>query len=222
MPIHIVGNVNNALAAELETNTKAVRAVVRPDDYVSLGIYSIGAASGTMAAALAAGSPIFSFRNPTNSSAIVVVRKVVVSAGGIAAFAAGVVTLQMLVARSFTAPDTGGTDITPGSASNQCKLRTSMAATQLVSTGSIRISSTATLSAGTRTLDAQAIGSVSGSTTATAGAIMIPPTNLLQASAGDFPVVLAVSEGFVIQATVPATGTWTFAVSVVWEELASY
>jgi hypothetical protein len=33
---------------------------------------------------------------------------------------------------------------------------------------------------------------------------------------------MAQNEGWVIQANVPATGTWTFAVQAIWEELASY
>lgn len=220
--ISIVGNANNATPAELEVNTKALRNIIRPNDYGANGIYALGGASGTMAAGLAAAAPIFSFRNPASGAAIVLVKKVVFSAGGIAAFAAGVASFQMLVARSFTAPDTGGTDLAPGAYNSAFKLRYSMASSSMVGAGDIRISSTATLTAGTRTLDAQPIGSLSSSTTNTAGTIVIPPTILFQASAGDYPLALAVSEGFVIQATVPATGTWTFSVSVVWEELAAY
>jgi len=35
-------------------------------------------------------------------------------------------------------------------------------------------------------------------------------------------LVLANNEGFVIEATVPATGVWFFDVKVDWEELAAY
>jgi hypothetical protein len=39
---------------------------------------------------------------------------------------------------------------------------------------------------------------------------------------GEHPLVLAQNEGFVIQATVPATGVWFFAVKVDWVEIATY
>jgi hypothetical protein len=35
-------------------------------------------------------------------------------------------------------------------------------------------------------------------------------------------LLLAQNEGFVVRATVPATGTWQFGVTVVWTEVASY
>lgn len=216
MPIQIVGNTNSSTAVEVEVNTKAMRAVIRPNDYGSLGIYSLGATSGVMAAALAANSPVYSFRwgNGTN---LAVLRKVQISAGGIAAFTAGIVTFQMFLARSFSASDTGGTSILPSGNGN--KLRTSMGTTLLTDA---RISSTATLTAGTRTLDGQAAGTASGSTTATAGTVLMPFTSIFEARASEFPCVFAQNEGFVIQATVPATGTWTFSVNTMWEELAAY
>lgn len=222
--IQIVGNTNNGTAAEVELNTKALRTVVRPNDYTSFGMFSIAAASSTMAAGLAASAPIFAFRNSSLNTALVVVKKVVISAGNSAtAFAAGVGSFSMFASRSWTTADTGGTDITPTStSSNQNKLRTSMGGSGIAGTGNIRISATGTLTAGVRTLDSQPMASVSGSIVATAGTVLMPNTVLFQASAGDFPLVCATQEGFVIQATVPATGTWTFSVQTVWEELGAY
>ena len=86
--------------------------------------------------------------------------------------------------------------------------------------GEIRASTTATLTAGTRTLDTNAIGIVASSTTATAGQVILPPINLLLDLAG-YPIVLADAEGRVVRATVPATGTWSFALDMDWEESAS-
>lgn len=222
--IQIVGNVNNTTVAEVEVNTKALRMVPRPNDYTSFGMFSIGGASSTMAAGLAAAAPIYCFRNSSANTAVVVIKKVVISAGNSAtAFAAGVATFNMFASRSWTTADTGGTDITPTStSSNQNKLRTSMGGSGIAGTGNIRISATGTLTAGVRTLDAQPMASASGSVPATAGSVVIPPTTIFQASAGDYPLVCATQEGFVIQATVPATGTWTFSVQTVWEELGSY
>jgi hypothetical protein len=220
--IQLVGNANNTTAAEVEVNTKAIRAVIRPDDWGSLGIFSLTGVSGTMAAALAAGSPIFSFRNG-NASNVVVVKRILMSAGNTAtAFTAGIVTMNLWRCTSFSASDTGGTQILPGTGN---KLRTSMGSSILTVANSsdIRISSTATLTAGTRTKDAVQLGSIVSSIPATAGTALFPSSTILfDQRVGEHPLVLVQNEGFVIEATVPATGTWTFSVKVDWEELASY
>lgn len=211
-----IAGATSANIMEVEAATKAGRFTPKPVDYGSLGIYSLAAASGTMAAALAANSPIWSFR--WGSANLAVVKKVIISAGNTAtAFAAGVVTFNLFVARSFTIADTGGTSILPSGSQN--KLRTSMGTTLL---SDVRISSTATLTAGTRTLDTNPIGSISTSVPATGGTTLLNPQALFQAQAGDYPAVLAQNEGLVIQATVPATGTWTFSVQAQWEELTAY
>ncbi len=215
--IQLVGNANSSTAVEVEVNTKAARFTPRPIDYGSLGIYSLAGASGIMAAGLGAAAPIYSFRwgNATN---LALIKKIIFSAGDTAtAFTAGTFLFNMFVARSFSASDTGGTSILPTGNSN--KLRTSMGTTLLTD---VRISSTATLTAGTRTLDGQPLSNLVSSDPATAGDDIIAPYPLFLANAGDYPLVLAQNEGFVIQATVPATGTWTFGVTTVWEEVAAY
>jgi hypothetical protein len=212
MGVQIAGSATNA---EVEVATKALRVTPKPIDWGSLGIYSIAGVSGTMAAALAAASPIFSFRWTTTN--VAVIKRVSISAGGITAFTAGSFLLNLFAARSFSASDTGGTAATL--TGNNQKLRTSMGT---LTVGDIRWSATATLTAGTRTKDANPLASAVGSTTATAGTFLIPPTDLILAKAGDYPLVLAQNEGFVIEATVPATGTWQFAATVQWEELAAY
>lgn len=218
--IQIVGNTNNTTAVEVETNTNALRTVVRPDDYGSLGIYHQGANNGTtaMAAALAAASPIFSFRWG-NASNIAVVKRVLFEMGsGGTGFAAGSAQFNMFAARSFTASDTGGTSILP--ATNGNKLRTSMGTTLLTD---LRISATATLTAGTRTLDTNPLASITVPISATASTQFVPvKSTLFDQRVAEYPLVLAQNEGFVIQATVPGTGTWFFGVQITWEELASY
>lgn len=219
MALQIKGNSGTNL--EVETNTRAARVTIRPIDYGSLGSYSHGALSGTITAGLSANAPIYSFRW-TNATALGLIRRVAISAGNTATpFTAGVVLLQMFVARSFTAPDTGGNDLTP--AGNDCKRRTSMGNSLLVGvTGSIRCSSTVALTPGTRTLDQQPCATIGTSVPATAGTpLVLPGSELWTYNAGDsrYPLVLAQNEGFVIQATVPASGTWTFGVSVDWDEI---
>jgi hypothetical protein len=188
--------------------------------------YSLGAVSGTMGAGLSAGSPIFSFRW-INTAKHAVIRSVRLSAGGITAFTAGFCGFDLIRANTWSAADSSGT-LVAWTATTSGKRRLGMSDSGLsagVTAGEARISSTATLTAGTRTLDTNPIVSVVGSTTATAGDFILPLTEL--APQIGHPLVLgaaaaAAAEGFVIRATVPATGTWTFGVSVDWEEVASF
>lgn len=216
MGTQILGN-TSANIAEVESTSKALRVTPKPVDYGSLGIYSLAAPSGTMAAGLAAAAPVYSFRW-THATNLCVVKKVVISAGNtVTAFAAGICQFQLFAARSFSVSDSAGTSILP--TGNFNKLRTSMGTTLL---GDVRISSTAVLTVGTRTLDTNPLGSITVSVPAVAGTTILGPSALFQAQDGDYPCIFAQNEGMVIQTTVPATGTWTFSVQVQWEELTSY
>lgn len=181
-----------------------------------LGSYCMGANTGTMAAGLGAGAPIYSFRY--GGAALAIVRKVVAEADDITtAFVAGAAKFDMIAARSFTASDTGGTAATL--TGNNGKLRTSFATTAI---SDLRISSTATLTAGTRTLDAQPLASVEFAVPTSIDGDLLPTTTLYQSNIGESPLVLATNEGFVIQATVPGTGTWVASVRVCWDEVSTF
>jgi hypothetical protein len=181
-----------------------------------LGSYCMGANTGTMAAGLAGGSPVYSFRYGAANLAIV--RKVIIEADNITtAFVAGAAKFDMIAARSFTASDTGGTAGTL--TGNNGKLRTSFATTGL---SDLRISSTATLTAGTRTLDAQPLASVEFAVPTSIDADLLPTTTLFQSQVGESPLVLVQNEGFVLQATVPGTGTWVFSTRVCWDEVSAF
>jgi hypothetical protein len=173
--------------------------------------------SGTMAAGLAANSPIASFR--FGAAAISLIRKIQISADNAGTgFAAGVATFDLFAARSFTASDTTGNAATI--TGNNGKLRTSYATTGI---SDFRASATATLTAGTRTLDTTPINSLTVPTPVTADISLLPPnTTLFDGRASEVPVILAQNEGFVIQATVPATGTFSFTVQACWDEMASF
>jgi hypothetical protein len=203
--------------AEVEAATKALRIVLRPDDWGSLGIYSCGGASGVMAAGLAAGSIVFAARY--TGSGLALVKRIRISAADTAtAFAAGVCTFTGQICRSFSAFDTGGTSLTPTANAN--KLRTTMATSGM---SGLSISSTAALGTGTRTPDALQFAALTGSIPAVAGSsLILPGTPLFEQKPGDYPLVLANNEGLEILATVPATGTWTFSVDMTWLELAAY
>lgn len=184
------------------------------------GAYAKAMSSSLMAAGLGGASPIFSFRFvPAAPVSLCLVRQVLISAAVDAtAFTAGAGRFDMFAARAFSASDSAGTAGTL--TGNNAKLRTSM---QTTGVADFRISSTATLTAGTRTLDTDPMGSIQFPAPATAGAVMVPPNSILfQNKSIEYPFALATSEGFVVQATVPATGTWRFSVAVVWDEVEKF
>lgn len=212
---------------EVDPTYDALRVSSRPLDVGSLGHYRLSMASGTVAAALAANAELFQFRW-TDATRLCVIHKVLLSAGAnVAATAAGLVTLELAVARGWTIAGTGGATATI--TGNNQKTRTSMGTTLL---GEARCATTAALGAGTKTLDTQGIGNVMvGIGT---GAITVSPTlNLIEKTdmveiddgASMHPVILAQNEGLVLKngATAwPATMTWGFAVTVVWAEVAAF
>jgi hypothetical protein len=204
---------------EVEANTKAARVTLRPEDFGGLGIYSVGGVSGLMAAGLAGASRIFSFRWG-DTTRLALVKRVTFSAGNDStAFTAGTCLFNMFRAQSFTVSDTVGTSLVP--TVNQNKLRTTGMGSSLLT--SARIATTLAVSGGTiTTTDAQPVGALCCSVPNVAGSAMLSPWPLFEAMPGEHPLVLAQDEGFLIQATVPATGTWKFSVRVDWTEIAAY
>jgi hypothetical protein len=220
MGFNIAGGVTGSLQ-EVETATLAARVTMRPSDPGSLGAYALHIDNGTtvMTAGLAANSPIYSFR--WGNSNLCVPRSIRMSVYDMTtAFAAGRMDFAAFFARGFTASDTGGTTATL--TGNNCKKRTSFGTTLLTE---VRFSQTVTLTAGTRTLDAQPFGrlAVNGLGAAANGNLVLPQSILWQRDTSDeYPLTFAQNEGFVIQASVPATGTWFWNCSVEWAEFASF
>lgn len=206
---------------------RALRVTNRPINYGALGYYSIGAVSGTMAAALAANSEVFQFRWP-DASNLALIYKVTVSAGAnVAASAAALVSFKLTAARAWSGAGSGGTRLTMGT--NNGKLRTSMG-TSL--TSDIGVPTTAGLTAGTKTLDATDLRVVSfgigtGAITTSASLNILPAGDgiLFDADGEGFhPFVCAQNEGVVVRSGVifPAGMTWQFGVNCVWAEAAAF
>lgn len=217
MAIQVQGN--SGVIAEVENNTRAIRITPRPIDVGALGSYALVGSTGIMAANLAAAAPIYSFRWGDSSGKVALIRTIrmdMVSLG--TGFTAGVGIFELVVARAFTASDTGGTALTP--LTNINKRRTSFGSSLATD---IRISSTATLSAGTRTLDTNPIATIRFGVSATVQATQLAQ-NIIWAPdfGGEWPLVLAQNEGFIIRATVPGTGTWTADVITEWSEVGSF
>jgi hypothetical protein len=220
MAFQIAGFTSANVAEVSGTTFRALRVQAMPVDYGSLGIYRFSWLSGTMAAGLAANSPIWSFRWG-DATRLAVFQKLIGDgmAGSSTAFAAGFASFKAFFARSFTASDTGGAILTI--TGNNGKLRTSMGTTLLTE---IRASTTATLTAGTRTLDAQPLAQHAFSIGTVVSVIYIPPATPLfnEDVVGTMPIVLAQNEGVVVQATVPATGTWQIGLTSMHAEVTAY
>lgn len=186
-----------------------------PVDYGPGGCFQLCSKSAVMAANLAANSPIYSFRwisLTTNA----IVRRVRMQAWSLGiGFTAGLAFFDMFVCRGWTAADTGGT--TDSLINDNGNLRTDMPATLLPE---LRHSSTAALTAGTRVKDAQPLDTMTYAiTTAINTPFSATSTKLFERVGAEHPLVLVGNEGFTIQATVPATGTWSWWITPEWDEV---
>lgn len=202
----------------------AARVSVRPSDPGVYGEYSFAVNSGVMAAGLAANSPVFAFRWASNSIMALIKSVRFTAATDVTAFAQGAVIIDLIRATGFTVQDTGGASISLAGKS-QALSQSRMAASQIQiaasATGQIAIAGTATLTAGTRVLDNNAMGILVSSVGAVpANFVSMQPGVLLdRLDPRKHPLELALNEGFVIRATVPATGTWRFGVEMDWDEV---
>ena len=218
MAVSIIGGGSSAVA-DVSPDSLALKVEQRPFDYVTGGSYMLCSKSGTMAAGLGANAPIYAFRN-ASANLLICVRRVKLTAWSLGTgFAAGIATFDVYRATSWSAPDTAG--VTDTITTNNGKLRT--AQPTIAALAEIRHASTGGLTAGTRVLDAQPTDSINVTVSATANTAFVTfPTNLLARGPGEYPLVLAQNEGFVIQATVPATGTWSWAITPEWDETQAY
>lgn len=225
--------------ADVDAGTGALKVRVHPTD--CLGSYQIETISGTMAAGLAGASPIYACRWG-DATRLMLLRRVALDARILAtAFTAGATLFDLIIARGWTGNYTGGTSILP--TGNSQKRRTTFGTTLITD---LRQSATATLTAGgTPTLDGAAVMNLRGHVSATAtnaplvsagsgagtaavvGAAVSTYTAIPQDLwrpdfSGEWPMVFAQNEGFIIRATVPATGTWDFSVTMEWSEVTAF
>src|SRR4029434_673796 len=203
------------LTADNTLMQQHVFASLLPLEYGAGGMFQETVKSGIMAADMVGNSPIYAFRWPVVSP-ICLVRRVRIYAWALTASTAGIVKFELYTARPFTSQDTGGAaaDLSV----HNCKMRTSMASSQAF----IQYANTAALTPGTRTLGAAPTDCVVNSVGATAPILFAGNGILLNKLQGEYPLILAQDEGFVIQATVPAAGTWSYTVNAEWDEITVY
>lgn len=191
--------------------------IVQGREVALLGSYRGHWTTGTVAAGAAANSLWFSFRWGNDTGKLAVPRRVRVGLDALTAFTAGLAKIDLVVARAFTVANTGGTASVP--AANNNELRTTFSAA-LVS--DLRISSTAALAGGTQTLDAVPMAHVNFSCNTTANSTQLQSFEIYSPLSDQTPIILAQDEGFVLRATVPATGTWNGHVTIQWDEVDAF
>jgi hypothetical protein len=121
--IVLVGG-STGTSADVSTTHKAVRTEIRPLDHGALGVYRQSVVTGVMAAGLASNAEILQFRWADASKLCVIERVAFDGMGSIVAFAAGVVTFKMTVARSWSANGTGGGAAVMSATTRNCERRT--------------------------------------------------------------------------------------------------
>lgn len=219
--------------AAIDALFKALRTTLRPFD--ALGFYGIHGNTSTYSG-LAANTPLFSMRWGSAAGLFVLLKVEIAVITSVAASAAAITERQLVVARGFTTSDTGGTAVTL--TGNNAKRRTNMP-TSLVT--DMRFGTTIT--AGTRTLDANPFASVlawaplnhtgveiggtgSGPTSAAwATAASLGMVKIFDATNGShYPEVFAQNEGFIMRVGVaqPTGSTQQTFLNVYWAEAVSY
>src|SRR3990167_1381188 len=191
--------------------------------YGALGHYVVDVATGAIAAGMAANGELFQFRWTDDDNFAVINEIFVTGMRATTAFAVGAIDIKATKARSYTAVGSGGTALTL--TTDEAKLRTNMGTSAV---GDSRVATIGAWNAGTHALDTQDLGRITahssggvGSASTIIGAIYLPTLSLFKAdlASGEYPLILADNEGFVVRATVPATGVWNLGIRVKWAEI---
>lgn len=188
--------------------------------------YRYSGYTGTIGAALGANSEVLQFRFLSGTKTLALVQKVIFGGMGIVAVAtaAGPLGFEMVPARGWTGIGTGGTRIVN---TNNLKTETALGNSQV---NDIGIATTGALTAGTKTLDANAQGGVlsgvgTGAVTIYGPTSIISPQPLFDADVeGCQTLVCANQEGFVVRTTHagPAGLTYVARFTVVWVEVTGH
>lgn len=211
----IIQDQTSGAAMAVDAQFKAGRVSLRPAEVVAW--QSIAVKTGLITG-LAANSAIFSLRNL--SANLLIIRRVGIGHVCTTAFtAAQVIDYGLMIARAFTASDAAGTAIVLTGSNG--KHRTSLGTLTSVDS---RVSAAASLTAGTKTLDANAVGIAAGWAAAAGNIISTAQDNLLSHNAGDHPIILAQNEGINIIALTAhgAAGVGTAFINIEFAEATSY
>ena len=221
MGIQIIGNGGTIIGAGEEAR-KGLHTITLP---VAGNSYRYSGFTGTIGAALAANSELLQLRFVSGTKSFALIRKVVFDGMGIVAVATalGQWGVHMIPARAWTVAGSGGTRIAVSA--DNLQMETALANSQVNDLG---IATTGALTVGTKTLDANAVGQVGpwsiGTGAVTTYQLLPSGQNLLDATGGGMPLVLANQEGFVIRTSFvgPTALTYTAGFTVDWVEVTAY
>jgi hypothetical protein len=227
MDVNLTGTgPNEQIDAQVDLSWQALRTSVRPLDYTSpMGVigghYAIDAITGTIAANIAANSQIFQIRwaDPTK---FFILKKLAVQGATSTVFTTLFgADLELIIGHGSTANGSGGTPLAPTSISN--RLRNTMSPTSFVTSGEIRVATTAALTAATgQTLEPAGIGY--GKAAPFAANTTLPKFNLFeQRDSGTHPLILAAGDTLAVRTPNPgASGVWSVGFEMEWVEAVSY
>ncbi len=206
----------------VEATHKAARVTTRPPE--ALGHFHLAVPTGALTGtSVAANGPLFSMRYAPGTPTVAVITKVRVGfAQTVGWTAAAAHEFGLYVARSWTVNDSGGTGVTVTGNSN--KARTTMDPSGMTD---IRVAGTTTFTAGTRTLDTNAMGLTIVPTSQVAAASASYPfiqELIFDHNTSDYPIVLQNNEGIVINnlTVFPAAGTAKMIFNIEWFETSAY
>lgn len=210
---------------QIDPRQQAARVSIRPSEVGVFGSFSQGFVSGVMAAGLAAGAVIFSWRWAVANSNCLVKRVRITGGTDSTAFAQGSTIFDLIRATALPAQYTGGATISLVGKSGARSTRFAPSQQQVVNSavGVVAVANTAALAAGTpapvfdsfpMSVIVGSVGAVPLCSPVPQPGYLIDPTDTTRQ-----PLELQNSEGFVIRATVPITGTWKFGVEVDWDEI---
>ncbi len=211
---------------QVDPSYDALRASLRPfetqtDPQGPLGgHYFVSGQSGLMAAGIANAAQVFQVRW-ADPSKLFILKKLTVQASTCTGFAATTIgaPLQLFLGHGSTANGSSGTaiSITAG------KGRSGHGNTAFNTSGEIRISTTAALTAATgQTLEGQPIGGCMGAPNATLAQSPVMPL-FEQRDFGEHPIILNQGDTLAVVTSSPAaTGTWTFCVNLSWAECVTF
>lgn len=214
MAVSVFEGKTSGYLAEVDSTWSSLRVTPRPVDYGGGGYYRATSISGDFTT-LAAGGIVWAFRW-TSATLYALIYNLRWTWYTKTAFTTSqVVDHAAWVVRGFTGADTGGSTLTLSSANNQ--KRTSMAASAVQE---IRYSTTAVLSAGTRTVDPQPFMYRAGwSSAMSTGLTDTQPLDCKMRQEG--PLVLSQNEGVEITnvTLMGAAGIIKFSVECAWAEI---
>lgn len=223
-------NICRVGAVDTSTGDVSQHVAVRPDDYGTLGHYRAHVFTGNIAAGAAALSELVQLRYTGTNKVIVysVILEHFRSLG--TAFAAGNYLFDVVKSTGWTVDGGGGGTQVPE------KMRTTMSAAATT----VRVSTTAALTAGTKTfatnpyrairgivstaINGHMLGLIAAAANVTVGypgAVPLVPA-FGDTPVGAHPIVLAQNEGLSCRATVPGTGVWEAAFTLLFAEVVNY